>query len=403
MNILHIQTSMGPAGNAAFRLHSAMLDYGLGSHMLTYMPTVSRAYVSNLKQTPILMIKKVINNTRSLLVRKQLVADAYQYSLYPILGANIVRRPEVKEADVIYLHWIAGNFLSLSDIKALAQTGKPIVFFMHDMMIFTGGCHHSLDCRQYETGCQRCPMFQKAQCIVKKESLRRYKVLQKYNNLFFISPSKWMADCARRSYILANKQIFDIPNIVDEHRFKPFDKTFAKQVLNIPTNKFVITFGCQAGIKNRFKGWIYLRDALNKLKVDDIHCIIYGCDYNEDTVRQLKHPVQFIGPVFDETVLALICNASDLFVSPSLAESFGLTFLENIMCGTPVVGFNCTAIPETVHHGVNGYLAKYKDVDDLCTGITALYTGKMTTKKEHLLTSMQKVKMHLDVIKSIME
>lgn len=403
MNILHIQTGMGPAGNAAFRLHSAMLDYGISSHVLTYMPTLNREHVSNFRQTPSLLIKKVINNTRSNIIRKRLVAGAYQYSLYPMLGTNIIKRTEVEEADVVYLHWIAGNFLSLHDIEALAQTGKPIIFFMHDMMTFTGGCHHSFDCRQYETGCKNCPMFQKEQNEVRKENIRKHKVLQKYDNFLFISPSKWMADCARHSNILAHKQVFDIPNIVDEHIFKPLNKIFAKQALNIPTDKYIITFGCQAGTKNKFKGWDYLRDALNKLEANDVHCVIYGCDYDEETVKQLKHPVQFLGPVFDETALALICNASDLFVSPSLAESFGLTCLENIMCGTPVVGFDCTAIPETVHHGVNGYLARYKDVNDLSAGIKAFYTGKMMMKEKCILTSRQKIEMHLNAIKTILK
>lgn len=399
MNILHIQTSMGPAGNAAFRLHLAMRRNGINSNVLTYMPTVSRANVTNLKQTPSLLIKKLFNNTRSNQIRKDLVPNAYQYSMYPLMDSRVAKQALVQQADVIYLHWIAGNFMSLNDIEMIAKTGKKIFFFMHDMLTFTGGCHHSFLCDQYTTGCKECAMFKTNKDVPCKENERICKTFSKHTNLYFISPSKWMADCAKKSSILQGKQVIAIPNVVDEKIFKPSDKDFAKLALNIPTDKFIITFGCQAGTKNKFKGWDYLRDALNMIQQENIHCVIYGCDYIEETAAQLKHPTQFLGPIYDETALALICNASDLFVSPSLAESFGLTFLENIMCGTPVVGFDCTAIPETIHHGYNGYLAKYKDVTDLSNGIVSFITKKNTFKKEYLLSSSEIVKMHIDFIK----
>lgn len=77
-------------------------------------------------------------------------------------------------------------------------------------------------------------------------------------------------------------------------------------------------------------------------------------------------------------MLSLICNASDLFVTPSLCENFSLVILENILCGTPVVGFDTTGIPELVKTGQTGYLAKFKDSDDLAKGIRSILNKEIT-------------------------
>jgi len=77
----------------------------------------------------------------------------------------------------------------------------------------------------------------------------------------------------------------------------------------------------------------------------------------------------FVGRLRDEYSAALVYNAVDLFVAPSLAETFGLVILESLRCGTPVVAFETGGIPELMHHKINGYLAKYRDSIDLSEGI----------------------------------
>ena len=125
---------------------------------------------------------------------------------------------------------------------------------------------------------------------------------------------------------------------------------------------------------------------------------MYGSGYNQATVDAVKYPIHFLGRVYDETMLALICNAADVFISPSLSESFGLTFLENMLCNTPVVGFDCTAIPELVKTGVTGYLAKFKDSDDLAHGIEALVNGMPLNSEEWHYSSDEIISMHKDLI-----
>lgn len=398
MKILHIQTGMTPAGNAAFRLHTAMRKSGIDSSVVTLQRTVKRNYVINLQKKPLLLACNVLNalNTKRLLKHKK--EGSYFYSSLPTITSNSELFDYVADADVIYLHWIAGDFLSCSDIERIIKTGKLVVFFMHDMWTMTGGCHHAFNCIGYYSGCNECCMFDSKCHIANKQSEIKRRLFHKYNNIVFVSPSKWMAECAKKSYVLQDKPIEVIPNVVDEQIFKPVDKSVAKGILNLPQGKFIITFGCQAGTGNKFKGFDYLRDAINKTDLQDVQLVVYGSDYNQKTVDELKYPITFLGPINDEYTLSLICNATDLFVSPSLAESFGLTFLENILCNTPVIGFDCTAIPEIVQTDTTGYLAKYKDADDLSKGITLLHNTFLEMRGRENYSTERIVKRHLKII-----
>lgn len=398
MKILHIQTGMTPAGNAAFRLHTAMRKVGIDSSVVTLQPTIKRNKVYNLQKKTSLLACIALNSLYQKWVLKKKKVGTYFYSPLPLVTSNDELHKYVADADVIYLHWIAGGFLSSSDIERIAKTKKPVVFFMHDTWTMTGGCHHAFDCKEYYSGCNNCRMFESRCHIAHKQSEIKRKLFQKYDNLIFVSPSKWMAECARNSYILKGKYIHVIPNVVDEHIFKPIDKNIAKSILNLPQDKFIITFGCQAGTGNRFKGFDYLRDAINKTDLQNVQLVVYGSDYNQKTVDELKYPVTFLGPINDEYALSLICNATDLFVSPSLAESFGLTFLENILCNTPVIGFDCTAIPEIVQTDITGYLAKYKDADNLAKGIITIYNQHFKPQWRKNYNSQYIVGLHLNFV-----
>lgn len=392
---------MPPAGNACFRLHTAMKRLKIDSNVLNIQSSIKRNNVYCLKQKRLYSIAtRIYRHYIYKWNRKKLKPSSYFYSSLPKFGPSLHNSNLVKESDVIYFHWIAGCCLQLSEIEKIASTGKLIIFFLHDMWDFTGGCHHSFDCKGYETGCQTCPMFIKDNHTSAEQIDRKKSLFSKYSNIIFISPSEWMANVAKKSYPLQKSRVFVVPNIVDETIFKPIDKTLAKSILNLPRDKKILTFGCQSGTANKFKGWDYLQKAVRLLKENNVHVVIYGSDYSEETQNQIQYPITFLGPIYDETKLAIICNATDVFVSPSLAESFGLTFLENILCGTPVVGFNNTAIGEIVRTGETGYLAKNKDPEDLARGIALLLNDRNENSNKLSYSTKSIIEEHLRIIKS---
>ncbi len=97
--------------------------------------------------------------------------------------------------------------------------------------------------------------------------------------------------------------------------------------------------------------------------------MIFGGGYNKEIADTVPFKTRFMGFLKDEYSTVLVYNAIDVFVTPSLADNFPTTVLECQACGTPVVGFEVGGIPEIIKHKENGYLAKYKDADDLANGI----------------------------------
>ena len=280
----------------------------------------------------------------------------------------------MKQADVIYVHWFLLGFLSLRNIEQLARLKKPLVFVMHDMWTITGGCHHSFDCEKFTVECRNCQFFpkDKGKDLSTIEFNRKQKLFSKYDNLYFISPSKWLYNCAQRSAITKSKPLFHIPNFLDHTMFKPFNKNQAKEILSIENGDKVIAFGA-ISIDSPYKGWNHLKKALELLYQDktfkNITVLIFGSGYNKKMAESIPFKTKFVGFLNNDYAISLMYNAADVFVAPSLADNLPYTILEAESCGTPTVAFNIGGIPELIDHRKNGYLAIYKDSHDLAEGI----------------------------------
>jgi len=403
--VVHIQYSVDSAGRAALKLQKAFSAVNVESGIVSLQ--YSTLSISNIKFLGPMarLISKIDNRIQAYLTRKSL-KQMGSFS-YPVLGTNVARLAEVKNADIIYIHWALNGLLNLRNIKQIAKLNKPVIIFLHDMWSITGGCHHSFTCEKYKTeGCNNCPMFPavRKNDLSAKEFKRKLKLYSRYNNLYFISPSKWLYDCTKQSLLTKNKPVFHIPNILDVTLFKPVDKIIARQFLNIDTHETVITFGAVT-VNSPYKGWVYLQKALELLKEDDtlknVSVLIFGSAYNKEIADALPFKTRFMGFLSDEYSISLLYNASDVFIVPSVADNLPTTVLESLSCGTPVVGFNVGGIPDMISHKKNGYLAKYKDAADITTGIKYCITNKI---KGEILPDFQPevvVKKHLQLFEKI--
>ena len=299
------------------------------------------------------------------------------------------------------------GLLNFRNIEQIARLNKPVVIFLHDMWNITGGCHHSFTCETYKTeGCNSCPMFPavKKNDLSAREFRKKLKIYSKYNNLHFVSPSRWLYNCAKESLLTKNKPVHYIPNILDSSLFKPTDKNVAKKFLNIDGNETVIAFGA-ISVNSPYKGWKYLQKAMELLKQEDalknVSVLIFGSAYNKEIADAIPYKTKFMGYLLDEYSTALVYNAADVFIAPSLAEAFGYVVMEALSCGTPVVGFDVGGIPDMISHKENGYLAKYKDAADVSEGIKFCLQNNI---KGYLLPEIQPsetVKKHLELFEQI--
>ena len=403
LKVTHVQTSLPLTGNAAYRLHLKMIDCGIDSKMLHLKSVFIDDRIKVLVDNKLFAsFKYIIYSCVNKFYLRSKKKESYAFNYPNFVGNRIDSHPFIMEADVVYLHWFVGGYLNFDNLEQLFRLNKPIIVFMHDMWAITGGCHHSFDCDNYKSGCNYCPMFLKNRkhTLASKGVDKKYKLYLKYKHLYFVSPSVWMDNCVANSLLAKKNNHFVIPNVVDEKIFKKIDKEVARNILNIDLDKIVISFGC-VSTYNKFKGIDYLLDALDLLELDlPIQLLVFGTKYQKDILQRSKYPVLFMGVITSDFLMSIINNAADIYVSPSLAESFGLTFLENLLCQTPVVGFDNTAIPEMIKHKVNGYLAKNEDVEDLAFGIKYLIENRLVIS-EGEYTSYAVVQQHMKLLSMI--
>ncbi|HEY8781977.1 MAG TPA: glycosyltransferase family 4 protein [Mucilaginibacter sp.] len=290
------------------------------------------------------------------------------------IGTDISGQAAILNADILHLHWTNGGYLSINNLKKLFETGKPVVWTLHDMWAFTGGCHYSGGCDHFKNQCGDCWMLRDRD---KKDIsfagwMRKNDMFKPAKNIVFVTCSYWLAGVARTSSLLKGFRIETIPNPIDIEIFSPKDKTALRGKWNINLNSKIILFGA-ANILDRRKGITYLVDSLNDLKnnyqdVSDIEIVIFGKNKSFD-VSQLPFKVHELNIITSQHDLAELYSLADVFVTPAIEDNLPNTVMEALACGTPVVAFNTGGIPDMVEHKKNGYLAEFKSSADFAAGI----------------------------------
>lgn len=400
IKVVHLQYGSSPSGNYTIRQHKALLGAGIDSNVLSLLSNVvGDPRIKNLSKKHHLMAR--LDTKIQNYLKRNVLNELGMFS-FPVLGTDISGIEQVKEADYIYVHWVLNGFLSLKNMEQLARLGKPLIFVLHDMWNITGGCHHSFGCEKYQTGCYNCQMFStdKEKDLSAIQYAKKEKFFSRYDNLFFVSPSEWLLKLSKLSGLTKGKPIFHIPNSIDTTLFKPFDKKVAKRILNIGEQETVLLFGANR-IYSPYKGWKFLQKALMLLKEDKqlsgIKVLVFGSGPNKEIEDAIPFDSKFMGYIADDYTTNLVYNASDVFIVPSLADNFPTTILESMSCGTAVVGFNTGGIPEMIAHRENGYLANYKDEEDLAAGIKFCIENKIKGNLLPRFTTQQIVDQHFQL------
>ncbi len=289
-------------------------------------------------------------------------------------GTDITTMREFHQADVIHLHWVNQGFLSLKQLERIFASGKPVVITMHDQWYFTGICHYSGMCDKYRTRCEKCPMLKGPGIDLAQQVFDRKQAIYNGRNVTFVGCSRWIADLARQSHLTLGHNVTNVPNAIDTDVFTPMDKLAARTRFNLPTDKKLILFGAQR-ITDERKGFSYLVEACEHIfkhhptLPGNLGVVVLGGD--ADSVKSaLPLPVYPVNYLSNETEIAQLYNAVDLFVTPSLQDNLPNTIVEAMACGTPCVGFNVGGIPEMINHKQDGYVADYCDSIDFAQGIS---------------------------------
>lgn len=330
-------------------------------------------------------------------------------------GTDISHSKVIREADIIHLHWTNSGFLSVKDIKKLIALNKPIVWTLHDMWAFTGGCHYAGPCNHFKNQCGNCYFLSSPEDndISHDGWLRKKDMLSIAKNLSVVTCSHWLGEVAMKSTLLKGFMIQAIPNPIDTNLFSPKDKTAARAKWQANPNAKIILFGA-ANINDRRKGISYLVDALQILKdkyTSDtpVEIVIFGKNKHFDTTI-LPFPVQQLNTISSPADLAEIYSMADVFVSPSIEDNLPNMIMEAMSCGTPVAAFNTGGIPDLIDHQVNGYMAEFKSAADLAEGINDIlnagnhdkYSAAARYKVTRMFNNEKVAGQYIDLYKSIL-
>ncbi|RYE13894.1 MAG: glycosyltransferase, partial [Sphingobacteriales bacterium] len=296
-------------------------------------------------------------------------------------GNDISHEPVIANADVLHLHWTNSGFQSIDNLRKLFALNKPVVWTLHDMWAFTGGCHYSGGCDHFINQCGNCWMLRNPypKDLSHTGWLRKQDLLVVPNNITIVTCSNWLGDMARKSGLLQKFNIITIPNPIDTDIFSPQNQATVRKKWHIDTDKKVIVFGA-ANINDRRKGITYLVDALHQLKNNysdtaGVEVVIFGKNKHFD-VNTLPFKVHELNIITSAQQLADIYSMGDVFVSPAVEDNLPNMVMESLSCATPVVAFNTGGIPDMIDHLQNGYLAEYKSADDLAAGLYhVLFSG----------------------------
>ncbi|MFD3394666.1 glycosyltransferase [Aquirufa sp. OSTEICH-129V] len=372
--LLSYHNQNGGAGIAAGRLQQALQKAG---HQVTYL-VQEKSGDDGAELIRKGLWAKLGNWIRFILERLYFLpsekSKSIRFLFNPgLIGQDISRHPAIQQADIIHLHWVNFGFLSISNIEQLLKLGKPVIWTLHDMWAFTGGCHHSGDCENFQTNCGSCKFVNKPERWDISHRMWARKIFAfEYPNLHIITCSEWLKSRAEKSTILAHRSIESIPNALDTEFFQRISD--AKNTLQLNPMKQYILFVAMR-VNTPTKGFSYLKEALeiwkkeNPATAKNTELLLVGNVIDSYEIKALPLPATSLGHIADPSKMRLIYSAADVFITPSLEENLPNTIMEAMACGTPCVGFHVGGIPEMIDHEVNGFVAEYLSANELASGI----------------------------------
>ncbi len=354
----------GGAGRAAHRLGVALRAAGCRS--IAVVQHKSRRDAHSIRVTP-------RHDTRNPIAERvfQLFAESLQKAEVErnrsaltqtifnldLTGLDLTDLLPVLAARIIHLHWTS-FFQSPYSIARLAAAGVPLVWTLHDLWPLTGGCHYPAGCAGYKTDCTACPQLLDDRLGLPAAMLAERVALWGDLGLTIVAPSRWIADCARRSMLFRHCRIETIPNGLDTDILSPGDGGAFRRSLDIPADAPLLAFGAHS-LSDRRKGGDMLGPALaaalERLPAGTApHILCFG--ENDLALTQPGVTVHQLRGIDEDGRLAEVLRAADMLVLPSREDNYPNIMIEALACAVPVIGFDIGGVGEAVHDGWTGRL-----------------------------------------------
>lgn len=355
----------GGAARAAYRIHHALRASGADSTLAVNVAAAGDWSVQGRSGHVGRALPK-LRHVFGALVAKALKTENRILHSPAVLSSTWPKRINDSDAEIVNLHWVNHEMLSIGDI---ARINKPLVWTLHDMWAFCGAEHYTEDLRWREGySAHNRPGYESGFDLNRWVWNRKRRLWKSPFNV--VTPSNWLADCVRQSVLMREWPVTVIHNPIDTEIWQPVEKKLARRLLSLPTDVPLLLFGAMGGGQDPRKGFDLLRTALSHLRggQSDLQLVVFG-QLAPRLPEDLGFPVHYVGHLHDDLTLRLLYSAADLLVVPSRQDISSNVGIESLSCGTPVVAFNACGLPDIVRHQQTGYLANAFDTEDMASGI----------------------------------
>ena len=270
---------------------------------------------------------------------------------------SFIKKLDEIKPDIIHIHNLHDSYINLAMfVNYINKNNIPVIWTLHDCWAFTGQCTYFdiVGCSKWEKECFNCPLIhQYPDTLIdktKKLFIEKKELLSSINNLTIVTPSSWLADLVKKSF-LTNKNIKVINNGINLNIFKPINSDIREKY---SINRKYIILGVSTGWSKR-KGLDTFVE-LSKNLTDDYQIVLVGT--NETIDKNLPNNIVSIHKTYDQNELAELYSAANVFVNPTMEENFPTVNIESIACGTPVITYDTGGSKEMLNNKCSSVIEK---------------------------------------------
>lgn len=361
MKIAEINTvDYGSTGNIMLQIAGCAIDYGHAAYTYSMkwrkqgMPPVCHKYYGTFLENA---LHKVLGKATGM------------DGLFSFFGTlELINNLKRINPDIIHLHNLHGFVINLPMLFGFIKKHNiKTIWTLHDCWSFTGHCPHfdMIGCDKWKTGCNKCPQYKAYPQSLFDNSKYMYRFKKEWftgvKNMMIVTPSEWLAGLVKESY-LKNYPIKVINNGIDLNIFKPTESDFRQK--HRCENKYIV-LGVAFDWGKR-KGLDVFIELANRLDSEKYQIVLVGT--NDETDKLLPENIISIHRTQNQTELAEIYTAADVFVNPTREENYPTVNMESVACGTPVITFNTGGSPEMLDTSC-GAVVPRDNVFEMCNEI----------------------------------
>lgn len=398
---ISIEVNSGSVGRIAEQIGECIIDEGWESHI-----TFARNHLPSRSQT----IKIGSYKDVYLHVLQTRLFDNHCLGRNSVTATkDLVKHITQIDPDIIHLHHLHGYFINIDVLfKHLQSFNKPVIWTFHDCWSFTGHCAHFefVKCNKWETQCYECPQTKQYPKSIlfdrsKKNYIKKKQLFTSLSQMVIVPVSYWLEEKVKRSF-LNPYPIKVIQNGIDLSVFSPrSDFNAVKEKYKITKEFVILGVASSWDEKKGLSYFIELRRVLNF----EVDIVIVGLNLKQ----QKELPDSLIGILRTENVdeLATLYSLADVFVNPTLEDTFPTTNLEALACGTPVITFRTGGSVESISEDT-GFIVEQGNIDGLKLAVDHIkknskeaYSKKCRARAELLYNKSDRFLEYIELYRSL--